>query len=452
MTVVPAKERNMGVKAEAPTTRLERPCAFVWMQVNVDYRGTVRPCCHVNDAGAFGNLNERSLMEIWNGEAWQRLRRAWVAGDLSGTPCEGCKVVAVEGAPIAWEFPVRSGSENSPASANQALALAEMQSGAIVQLAKPVVLQYFPSTLCNIDCTFCFQWDQKGIKLGAKGMEMVTQLMPTLMRIDWIGGEPTVQQDFRRWLSDLDIDANPNLNVGMVSNGTILDTALVKLFERISGFVSVSLDAVDKALYEDIRAGAVWEDTRRNVETYRAISRSNPGFRLYVSCLLQKKNLAHLPDFLSFCLEREIPAKVYPSESFPLFERLDMFDDPASELPENWEEVFERTLVLARALDAVQPNNCESTVHYCRAAVMRGLERHRDSRRVRLSPSPGSTGRMVVAYAAGAAIAYARVSGGEDMSIALPNTLPTASVRFYLHGDDRGTDRAPPLQPLAEEG
>ncbi|MGE4279588.1 MAG: SPASM domain-containing protein [Magnetospirillum sp.] len=438
----------MSVKAEAPRTHSNHTCAFVWMQVNVDYTGTVRPCCHVNDADAFGNLNDQSLADIWNGEAWQSLRRAWVAGDLSGTPCEGCKVVATEGAPIPWHFPVQPGSESSPAAINQALALAEMQAGATVLQAKPVVLQYFPSTLCNIDCTFCFQWNQKGLKLGARGMEMVTQLMPTLMRIEWIGGEPTVQQDFRRWLSGLDIDANPNLNVGMVSNGTILDDALVALFKRVSGFVSVSLDAVDKALYEDIRAGAVWEDTRRNVESYNAIKRANPGFKFYVSCLLQKKNLAHLPEFLNFCLERGIPAKVYPSESFPLIERLDIFDDPASELPENWEDLFERALVLARALDAVWPNHCEDTVKYSQAAIMRGLERHRACRRVQLQRSPNQIGTTVVAYAGGSAIAYARAGDGETLSIAVPDHLAEESVRYYLHGDTRGTDHGSRLQPL----
>lgn len=40
----------------------------------------------------FGNVSQDSLAEVWQGEAYTRYRQNYLAGELGGTLCEGCKV------------------------------------------------------------------------------------------------------------------------------------------------------------------------------------------------------------------------------------------------------------------------------------------------------------------------------------------------------------------------
>lgn len=70
-------------------------CAYPWQQINVDLTGEVVPCCfwsgYGNSGKPLGNTNVRTLDEIWNGEAYQKLRRANASGQPPADhPCHEC--------------------------------------------------------------------------------------------------------------------------------------------------------------------------------------------------------------------------------------------------------------------------------------------------------------------------------------------------------------------------
>lgn len=63
----------------ADKTLVEK-CHYPWYNLLIDTDGDVRPCCW---AGAsWGDLNQLSLDEIWNGEAAQTMRRAFLANHV----------------------------------------------------------------------------------------------------------------------------------------------------------------------------------------------------------------------------------------------------------------------------------------------------------------------------------------------------------------------------------
>jgi MoaA/NifB/PqqE/SkfB family radical SAM enzyme len=68
------------------------PCPFLGEEAWVSAEGRFNPCC-APDAqrrtlGEFGNLSEHSLMEIWNGDSYIRLRADYPQHDL----CQGCNM------------------------------------------------------------------------------------------------------------------------------------------------------------------------------------------------------------------------------------------------------------------------------------------------------------------------------------------------------------------------
>src|SRR5262249_40928379 len=72
-------------------------CAYPWQQMIMDPTGDVTPCCYYHAYGvgslnaALGNTNERTSVEIWNGEACRRLRQTHLDGEIpEGHPCKKC--------------------------------------------------------------------------------------------------------------------------------------------------------------------------------------------------------------------------------------------------------------------------------------------------------------------------------------------------------------------------
>lgn len=75
----------------AAAARREFPCHFLWESFVVAWNGLVLPCCNDYDAiEVLGDLRTQSVPEIWNGERYQRLRRAERDGNNDSPLCSGC--------------------------------------------------------------------------------------------------------------------------------------------------------------------------------------------------------------------------------------------------------------------------------------------------------------------------------------------------------------------------
>jgi len=70
-------------------------CPFPWTGVGILWNGTVVPCCmDLEGSHPVGNLQEQSLMEVWNGTPMQDLRRALAERRAKDVPlCADCSVV-----------------------------------------------------------------------------------------------------------------------------------------------------------------------------------------------------------------------------------------------------------------------------------------------------------------------------------------------------------------------
>lgn len=67
------------------------PCRFLWESVVVAWDGRVVPCCFdYNATMVMGNLNTQSLGDIWNSEAYVRLRREELEGKNVQPLCRNC--------------------------------------------------------------------------------------------------------------------------------------------------------------------------------------------------------------------------------------------------------------------------------------------------------------------------------------------------------------------------
>lgn len=72
---------------------LTRKCLFPWLSTFIEANGDVKACpifTRKRHEGKMGNIFEKPFMDIWNGEAYQDIRRKLRAGDRPYTPCRQC--------------------------------------------------------------------------------------------------------------------------------------------------------------------------------------------------------------------------------------------------------------------------------------------------------------------------------------------------------------------------
>ena len=64
-------------------------CSFPWRQIVVTAEGEVMPCCVWDNKNAIGNINSERLIDIWNGDTCNRLRKELASGTVQGQ-CRTC--------------------------------------------------------------------------------------------------------------------------------------------------------------------------------------------------------------------------------------------------------------------------------------------------------------------------------------------------------------------------
>ena len=67
------------------------PCPFAWQYVVVQWNGDVVACCRdYNAENKMGNVNDATLVEIWNGEKYKTFREEMISGEYQNTICQPC--------------------------------------------------------------------------------------------------------------------------------------------------------------------------------------------------------------------------------------------------------------------------------------------------------------------------------------------------------------------------
>jgi radical SAM protein with 4Fe4S-binding SPASM domain len=67
------------------------PCPFAWQYLVVQWNGDVVACCRdYNGENVMGNVNDASLVEIWNGKTYAAFRKNMVSGKYRNGICKPC--------------------------------------------------------------------------------------------------------------------------------------------------------------------------------------------------------------------------------------------------------------------------------------------------------------------------------------------------------------------------
>jgi MoaA/NifB/PqqE/SkfB family radical SAM enzyme len=112
------------------------PCSEPWTTINVNAAGEVRPCCF-NDQ-VLGDLTTQSLDEVWNGQAYRRLRADHLAGRVPAGCARCVRAGRIKRSAYLSPRPARGGAAAAAGSAGERAVLLAPADGEL--LGGPLVV------------------------------------------------------------------------------------------------------------------------------------------------------------------------------------------------------------------------------------------------------------------------------------------------------------------------
>ena len=274
-------------------------CDYPWTHFEVNNpNGDVTMCC--DNSCVLGNINEQSILDIWNGEKYQAIRKKMLqegAHKVCSPNCtvlKGCKSYQK----LDWFADIPA---DSPVFYNAFLNEKEISENKLILKSLPRWMRFAYSYICNLDCYHCYQKElrQKNEKLPQNFINQVYSLSEVLQVLFFFGGEPFAYKPTIEILSKY---TNPYCRNFFVTNATLLNDKIFDILESIQiGFISVSVDAAEKETYEKLRKGAKWDKVINNIKKLSSIKKHKP-FMFTLAMTVNSKNFNQLEKFVDLAV------------------------------------------------------------------------------------------------------------------------------------------------------
>lgn len=243
-------------------------CSAPFVHLHIDKNGDVLPCCGAQDRvnTLFGNINNNSIQEIYNGEAINNFRQKLLNG-IHSKACEGCYQVE------------SNGGDSYRKWFNNTYPVKEEQ----VEI-KYIDIRF--SNFCNFKCRMCDGESSSSIKneylklnniTNQKGIieldklkvfDFLNEHINTIDKIYFAGGEPLIMEEHYELLhmllsnnkTDITLSYNTNLSTLIYKDQSIID--LWNNFKKVELYAS--LDGIFE-IGEYIRDGLNYEKFESNI-------------------------------------------------------------------------------------------------------------------------------------------------------------------------------------------
>ncbi len=236
---------------------------------------------------------EKSIKEIWTGEFFEKLRTNIKACNLS----QNCSVC---------DGNIRNG--------NFLGTLAQAYDNAFPLTVYPSIMEMELSNRCNLECVMCKGELSSAIRKNRDKLpaiespynddfvEELKEFIPHLREMRFNGGEPFLQEIcYKIW--DQVAILNPDVEITVATNGSVLNTRVKELLEKCKFRINVSVDALDRDNYETIRKNANYDRLMENIEYFGEYCRQNNRiFSIMINPMRQ--NWWEMPAFVHWCNEK----------------------------------------------------------------------------------------------------------------------------------------------------
>ena len=236
---------------------------------------------------------ERSIRDIWTGQAFEHLRTELTERRFPGA-CGRC------------QHDIEAGVEPLAARHDHQRPIVEW----------PTALELELSNLCNFECVMCTGDLSSKIRRNRDHLpplevpyddsfvDQVAELIPTLQQVRFSGGEPLLHPILYK-ICDRIIDLRPDLRIDVSTNGSTLNAKVRRLLERAKVQINISFESMQPDTYEAIRIGSDHALLLANIDQFRELVKANGGL-VTINTNPMRATWSEMATFVRFCNEREL--------------------------------------------------------------------------------------------------------------------------------------------------
>lgn len=316
-------------------------CILPWIHFYANPDGNVLPCCIGNHHRPLGNVQENSIIDIWNSDRYKEMR----LNMLSGKRCAECNSCYQ-----AEDAGVNSFRQSVNKDYAEFLNYAdETKPDGSLDTMKLKYLDIRWSNICNFKCrgcssTYSSSWATEDNKqghnkkvfifAGGKNNDLLyDQIKPYISEVKEIyfaGGEPLLMDKHYDILNHLIETNNTDIKIRYNTNLSSLsfkNTSVIDLWKQFSNLhLNISLDSWgDRAEY--IREGTEWD---KLVENIKRVKESCPHIHIGVASVVSAFNVYTLPEFIEYMIDKNLVDSNTTASFYclinPNFYSFDVFD------------------------------------------------------------------------------------------------------------------------------
>jgi len=293
-------------------------CPLLWNHLHVNTLGDVQPCCMAPFGTSMGNINEKPLDEIWNGNAMKKARRRLLK-DLPLNTCEGCYDKERSS-----NWSLRKASIVKYHDSVKGLLETTYPDGTSLD-SKPTYLDIRFSNICNMRCRMCghfssSKWFNDAKRLSkefdnhryigsdskhaiihavddvAKLLSRLDEYLPHVQELYFAGGEPMIMEEHYRILKRLEELKLYNTFIRYNTNFLQLyykDKDILELWKKFTNIhCSISVDTYGERA-EILRHDTVWSKIEENIVR---VKKEVPHVRFNITPTVQILNILTITD------------------------------------------------------------------------------------------------------------------------------------------------------------
>ena len=266
-------------------------CPEPFTRFDIGPNGDVSVCCGHWVHKQIGNFTNDSVESIINSPDAKKIRNSILDGSYKYCNHLECRPMIQETLPVNTELP-----DNSSIDSNKS-------TNAIEQ----ILFAYDRS--CNLSCPSCRTEKvmEKTSDVDAKVMAVTEKLLPIMSGLKILNinpaGELFASKASRRLLHHISDETCPDLQIEIISNGTLFSETEWKKFPGIHNKVKsvrVSIDASSKRTFESLRRLAIYEPFIENIHFLSRLRKEGLVPQLQFSFTYQLENFREMPDFVKF--------------------------------------------------------------------------------------------------------------------------------------------------------
>ena len=319
-------------------------CVLPWKNITTNNNGKVKLCCNVqtenyikNDRAEEGNIHKDSIASLWNSPHIKKIRRD-MTSSKPVPDCQYCYDMEKQGGKSSRQW---ANERYLSRKVKQTVKLSLKNEGQVNEL--PDSLELRLSNYCNLKCHSCWslsssqlsserqvwlkdndmpEWLKKNwlfekdrtnfptiktLPEGSLFMDSFRKLAPSLKRLYFSGGEPTLIKAYEAILEHLVQEGNIGLELSLTINLTKVSQRFLSLLKQFSNVeVSCSIDAYGK-VNDYIRYPSRWKIISSNFEF---LKKSLPKANTVIYSVYSIYNSFSLMDLCEWVEEFSAPSPI----------------------------------------------------------------------------------------------------------------------------------------------